>query len=143
MDHLSRLLVDVEIPWYKAFLGNLHEAFFAPKLPALEVTSTPVPVNEIWGLYGRQRKSFLISGSLQVGAVALLLLVGTNRTIRNVVKNNVLYLQIETPPPVAKVKLAAPDMATIQSEGWRRSLAAACQLWKAAQVRATAVHSRR
>jgi len=106
----------VEIPWYKAFLGNVREAIFARNLPPLELTSKPVPVDEIWGLYGRQRKSFLMSVSLQVGAVALLLLVGTNRTIRNVVKNNVLYLQIETPPPVAKVKLAT-DMASVESGG--------------------------
>ena len=46
--------------------------FNPPKLPPLEVTSKPVAVKDIWGLYGRQKKSFMMSTGFQIGVVALL-----------------------------------------------------------------------
>ncbi|HEY1219228.1 MAG: energy transducer TonB [Bryobacteraceae bacterium] len=70
-DHLARLLVDeIEDPWYKTFLQNLKEAIFPPKLPPLELTSQPVAVKDIWGLYGRQKKSFFMSTAFQGVVVA-------------------------------------------------------------------------
>jgi TonB family protein len=72
-DHLSRLLVDsVEEPWYKLFAQNIRELFNPPKLPPLEVTSKPVAVKDIWGLYGRKKKSFMMSTGFQVLVVAIL-----------------------------------------------------------------------
>src|SRR5258705_1490651 len=71
-DHLSRLYAqDVEAPWYKTFIENLKDTFNRPKLPPLEVTSQPVPVKDIWGLYGRQKKSWMVSTGFQA-AVAIL-----------------------------------------------------------------------
>jgi TonB family protein len=65
-EHLARLLVDqIEDPWYKTFLKNVQEAIFPPKLPPLELTSHPVAVKDIWGLYGRQKKSFFMSTVFQ------------------------------------------------------------------------------
>jgi len=86
-DHLSRLLVDqVEEPWYKSLYKNLKETFNPPKLPPLELTSKPVAVKEIWGLYGRQRKSFMMSTGFQVGVVALLFTVFSTKPVQNAVK---------------------------------------------------------
>src|SRR5664279_4200882 len=66
-DHLSRLLVaEVEAPWYASFFQNLRETINPPKLPPLELTSKPVAVKDIWGLYGRQRKSFVMSTGFQL-----------------------------------------------------------------------------
>jgi len=47
-------------------LSNVKDVFNPPKLPPLEVTSKPVPVKDIWGLYGRQKKSFMMSTGGQV-----------------------------------------------------------------------------
>jgi TonB family protein len=70
-EHLSRLLVDqIENPWYWTFLTDVKEAIFPPKLPPLELTSQPVAVKDIWGLYGRQKKSFVASAVFQ-GAVVV------------------------------------------------------------------------
>jgi TonB family protein len=70
-EHLSRLLVDqIENPWYWTFLTDIKEAMFPPKLPPLELTSQPVAVKDIWGLYGRQKKSFLMSTLFQGAVVA-------------------------------------------------------------------------
>jgi len=70
-DHLRRLLVDeIEDPWYKSFWQNVKDAINPPKLPPLELTSQPVAVKDIWGLYGRQKKSFVVSTGFQVLVVA-------------------------------------------------------------------------
>jgi len=65
-DHLARLYnEDVEAPWYGSFISNVKEFFNPPKLPPLEVTSQPVAVKDIWGLYGRQKKSWMVSTGFQ------------------------------------------------------------------------------
>jgi TonB family protein len=103
-DHLAKLLVDVEIPWYRTFLHNLKDFFHPPKLPPLELTSKPIAVDEIWGLYGRQKKSFLMSTGVQMGAVAIVLLLGTNKTVQQAVKHNILFMPIDVAPPELKMK---------------------------------------
>ena len=86
-DHLSRLLVSqVEEPWYHSFYQNLKETFNPPKLPPLVLTSKPVAVKEIWGLYGRQRKSFMMSTGFQIGVVVILFTVFSSKPVQNAVK---------------------------------------------------------
>ena len=79
-DHLSRLLVaEVEEPWYRSFIQNIKDTFNPPKLPPLEVTSKPVAVKDIWGLYGRQKKSFMMSTGFQMLVVAIVVAVGMSK----------------------------------------------------------------
>ena len=79
-DHLSRLLVDsVEEPWYSSFVRNVKEYFNPPKLPPLQVTSKPVAVKDIWGLYGRQKKSFMMSTGFQIAVVAAMFTLGVTK----------------------------------------------------------------
>jgi protein TonB len=86
-DHLSRLLVsEVEEPWYRSFIRNLKETFNPPKLPPLEVTSKPVAVKDIWGLYGRQKKSFMMSTGFQIGVVVVLFTVFSSKAVQQQVK---------------------------------------------------------
>src|SRR5689334_25103155 len=86
-EHLSRLLADeVEEPWYRSFLQNVKEFFNPPKLPPLEVTSKPVAVKDIWGLYGRQKRSFMMSTGFQVGVVVLLFTVFSTKAVQQQVK---------------------------------------------------------
>jgi TonB family protein len=86
-DHLSRLLVDgMEEPWYRSFVRNLKEIINPPKLPPLEVTSKPVAVKDIWGLYGRQKKSFMMSTGFQIGVVVLLFTVFSSKAVQQQVK---------------------------------------------------------
>src|ERR1035438_9043567 len=66
-DHLSHLLApEMDEPWYKSFFQNIKDMVNPPKLPPLVLTSKPVPVKDIWGLYGRQKKSFAMSTGGQV-----------------------------------------------------------------------------
>jgi TonB family protein len=86
-DHLSRLLVnEVEEPWYRSLIQNIKDTFNPPKLPPHEVTSKPVAVKDIWGLYGRDKKSFMMSTGFQVGVVVLLFTAFSTKAVQDQVK---------------------------------------------------------
>jgi periplasmic protein TonB len=115
-DHLSRLLVtEVEEPWYRSFIRNIRETFNPPKLPPLEVTSKPVAVKDIWGLYGRQKKSFMMSTGFQVGVVALLFTVFSTKVVQEQVKQmTTLIMPVDVDPFMPK---AAPKKQTMGGGG--------------------------
>lgn len=100
--HLQRLLaVELEEPWYKSFLRTIDELIHPKKLPPLEVTSKPVPVQDIWGFYGGQEKTAGLSSVLiHGGVVALLFVIGANPTVQKAIKEH--------------VTLIAPDLAPYQ-----------------------------
>jgi len=113
-DHLNRLFcADIEDPWYHTFIRNLKEFFNPPKLPPLEVTSKPIPVKDIWGLYGRKKKSFMMSTGLQVAVVAMVFVLTASKTVRQAVTNTVLYA-VDLAPPELKMK---PQPQTSQGGG--------------------------
>ena len=97
--HLNRLLAEqIEEPFFRTFFRDLKEVFRPTKLPPLEVTSKPVPVKDIWGFYGGQeKKAGATSLLIHVTVVALLFLIGTNKTVQKIVKD--------------QVALIAPDLA--------------------------------
>jgi periplasmic protein TonB len=115
-DHLSRLLVaEVEEPWYRSFVRNIKETFNPPKLPPLEVTSKPVAVKDIWGLYGRQKKSFMMSTGFQIGVVALLFTVFSTKVVQDQVKQmTTLIMPTDIDPYMPK---AAPKKQTMGGGG--------------------------
>jgi periplasmic protein TonB len=81
-DHLSRLLPpETGEPLYKSALRNLRELARPSELPPLELTSKPVPVKDIWGLYGRQKRSFAFSTAFQLGLIALMLITLSSKTV--------------------------------------------------------------
>jgi TonB family protein len=72
IDHLSRLLAQPDEPWYKSLYESLRDLVNPPKLPPLEVTSKPVPVKSIWGMYAPDRKNWGYSAILLSALLALL-----------------------------------------------------------------------
>lgn len=104
-DHLARLLVeDIEEPWYKSFWQNLKETINPPKLPPLELTSQPVAVKDIWGLYGRQKKSFLMSSGFQVVVVGVAFWIFSLPAVQQKMKQTALvFLPDLSPTPVVKI----------------------------------------
>ena len=103
-DHLDRLLPDnVEPPWFVGIWENIKEAINPPKLPPLELTSKPIPVKDIWGLYATDRKSMLYSVAFQGTVVLLLFTVFSNKTVRDAVVKEVT--------PLIAPALAPLDMA--------------------------------
>jgi TonB family protein len=101
-EHLARLLApEVEEPWFRSLYRNIKELINPPKLPPLEVTSQPVAVKDIWGLYGRQKKSWAMSMGFQTAVVVLLFTVASSKTVQDKVKE---VVQIYTPVDLAAYK---------------------------------------
>jgi len=115
-DHLSRLLVaEVEEPWYRSFFRNIKETINPPKLPPLELTSKPVAVKDIWGLYGRQKSSFMMSTGFQIGVVVVLFTVFSSKVVQQQVKQmTTLILPTDVDPFTPK---AAPKKQTMGGGG--------------------------
>src|ERR1700689_5546715 len=96
-DHLSPLpLSESDEPIYKSLFRSLKELVHPPQLPPLELTSQPVPVKDIWGLYGRQKKSFLMSTGFQAAAVILLFTALSSKTVQKLLQQVVpLIMPVE------------------------------------------------
>ena len=105
-DHLSRLLPNTsDEPWYKSFFENIKDAINPPKLPPLEVTSKPVPVKSIWGMYSPDKKTGAYSIAVHVAIIVLLVTVLSSKTIREAAKNVThLYNPVSPYIPDMKVK---------------------------------------
>src|ERR1700712_2929113 len=90
-DHLSRLLApqDTELPWYKSLYQNFHDLIKPEKLPPLELTSKPVAVKDIWGLYKVDSRSQAMSVGIHVAVGALALWGFTNPAVQSLVKKNI------------------------------------------------------
>jgi protein TonB len=99
-DDLHLLLnSEIDEPFFRSLGRSIKEFINPPKLPPLEVTSKPVAVKEIWGFYGGQEKrAGFTSMAIHAGAIALLLFLGTNKAVQQVVKQ--------------QIELIAPDIAT-------------------------------
>jgi periplasmic protein TonB len=93
-EHLNRLLTpsDMERPWFRSLYESIKELIHPPKLPPLEVTSQPVAVKDIWGQYGRQKKSWLYSTTFQVCVVVLLFTVFSSKAVQQAVKETATLL---------------------------------------------------
>lgn len=97
--HLKRLLMQEDPPWYRSLIQNVKDVINPPKLPPLELTSTPVPVQDIWGFYGGQGKRAGVTSLLiHFGVIALLLVIGTNKKVQQVVKEHVMLIAPDIAP---------------------------------------------
>jgi TonB family protein len=104
-DHLDHLLLPaLEVPWYRSLLDGARE-FFQPAPALMDVTSKPVLVREIWGQYGRQKKSWLMSVALQTAAVAAVLAAAATPVVQQKVRETVtLIMPTDFAPPPMPVK---------------------------------------
>ncbi|HWC99270.1 MAG TPA: energy transducer TonB [Candidatus Sulfopaludibacter sp.] len=100
-DHLERMLLPatVDAPWYRSFWSNLRD-FLAPAPPPLDITAKPVLVRDIWGQYGRQKKSWMMSVGLQTAAVLLLFTAASTKVVQHKM--------------TLVIPLIAPDLADFQ-----------------------------
>jgi TonB family protein len=98
-DDLHLLLSSkIDEPFFKSLARSIKEIIHPPKLPPLVLTSKPVAVREIWGFYGGQgKRAGMTSFLVHVGVIALLFLLGTNKVVQQVVKQ--------------QIDLIAPDIA--------------------------------
>src|SRR3984885_13311808 len=88
----------IDEPFFRSLARSIKEIIHPPQLPPLEVTSKPVAVRDIWGSYsGQGRRAGMTSFLVHVGVIALLFLLGTNKAVQQVVKQ--------------QIDLIAPDIA--------------------------------
>lgn len=111
-EHLRRLFPEqIEQPWYKSFVGSVKELIHPKKLPPLEVTSKPVPVQELWGLtHGNETKAGFTSLLIHSGVVVLLFAIGTNPTVQNAVKEHVMLIAPDIAPYQPKMEVKKQAM---------------------------------
>ncbi len=101
-EHLNHLLApELETPWFKSLIANVRELIRPTPLPPLVVTSKPVAVKDIWGLYGRKKQSSAYSLAIHVTVVLLLFTLASSRAVRQAAKD-------------LTTTLIAPDLAPYQ-----------------------------
>ena len=111
-DHLERLLLpaSLDIPWYRSLWSGIRECF-KPQVPSLDITSKPVLVRNIWGQFGRQKKSWAMSLTLQSAAVLLLFVAASSKTVQQKVVNFMPLLDPNLVPYQPKQAPAKDTMA--------------------------------
>ena len=104
--HLDRLLApaDVEIPWYVSLYGSLRDLIRPQSLPPLELTSRPVAVKEIWGMYARNPRSRFIAVGIHAAVFTLLMFGFTSPTVQQAIRQNFTMLDPNLKPFIPDVK---------------------------------------
>src|SRR5580704_9459701 len=104
-DHLDRLFAadKAEIPWFVSLYQNVYDLIRPEKLPPLEITSKPVAVKSIWGLYAINPKSFYSSTAILGTIFVLLMVTFTNKAVQQKIseKFNMIDPNIEPYKPPA------------------------------------------
>ena len=105
-DHLSRLLApqDTELPWYKSLYQSVHELIKPEKLPPLELTSRPVAVKDMWGLYKNEPKNLAYSVAFQAALLAIAIWGFNTPTVQKAIKEKMNLIDPNLKPFVPDVK---------------------------------------
>jgi periplasmic protein TonB len=105
-DHLDRLFAadKAEIPWFVSLYQNILDIVRPEKLPPLMITSQPVAVKSIWGLYAIKPRSFYTSTSIVAAVFALLMITVTNKAVQQKISErlNLIDPNIEPYKPAPK-----------------------------------------
>jgi periplasmic protein TonB len=119
-DHLARLLAPaaVELPWYVSLYCNVRELIRPEKLPPLVLTSKPVAVKSIWGLYAKNPKSRYISVAVHAAIFALLMLTFTNKAVQQKLAERLNLID----PNIEPYKPPAPKEAAGGGGGGAREI---------------------
>ncbi|HXK04734.1 MAG TPA: energy transducer TonB [Verrucomicrobiae bacterium] len=106
-DHLGRLLLpaSLDVPWYRSLWSGVAE-IFQPAPPPLDITSRPVLVRAIWGQYGRQKKSWVMSVGLQSAVVLSVFAAAVTPAVQHKIVNAVIPLVAPVDPAPYQQKAA-------------------------------------
>jgi TonB family protein len=105
-DHLSRLLApqDTELPWYKSLYQTVHDIIKPEKLPPLELTSRPVAVKDMWGLYKTEPKNLAYSVGLQAALLAIAIWGFNTPVVQKAIKDKMNLIDPNLKPYVPEVQ---------------------------------------
>ena len=100
--HLAHLLPpeSIEKPWFMTFGQNIKELFFPTPLPPLEgITSKPIQVDNMWGLYGGQeRTAGTTSLIIHVVVIALVLFIGSLKPVQKLIAEHIMLTAPDLKP---------------------------------------------
>ena len=115
-DHLSRLLApqSAEMPWYRSLYEAVRDVIKPEKLPPLELTSKPVAVKEIWGLYANDPKKYFYSAGINAGIILILAIGFSTPAVQKLVKQKLDLIDPNLKPFVPDIK---PKPAAMQGGG--------------------------
>jgi protein TonB len=102
--HLQHLLAPPEIPWYRTIFQNVKDLIHPPKLPPLEVTSKPVPIEELKIYAGNEAKAGIGSLLIHVGVLSLLVILGSIKPVQQIAKKSVSLIAPDLSPYLAPKK---------------------------------------
>ena len=87
-EHLNHLLApELETPWFRSLIESVRELVHPAPLPPIQVTSKPVAVKDIWGLYGKKKESSAYSLAIHVTVVVLLFTLASSKAVQQAAKN--------------------------------------------------------
>jgi TonB family protein len=111
--HLDRLLApELEEKWITTFIRDLKDLINPPKLPPLEVTSKPVELKSLGGIYdGNETKSGLVSLLIHVGVLGIVIFIGTLKPVQKLIQEHVTLIA----PPLNNYE--PPKKVTAQGGG--------------------------
>ncbi len=99
------LLPTLEQSLFRSLARNIKWALCKREEIPLDVTSTPVPAKEIWGLYtGHEKRAGILSIMVHASAIALLFWAGTNTKVQQLVKEQVTLIAPDIAPYLPAVK---------------------------------------
>lgn len=104
--HLQHLLAPEAInePLYKTLFQSIKELIHPPVLPPLEVTSKPVPIEELKIYAGNETKAGLGSVAIHVGVVALLFFIASFKPVQQLAKQTATLIMPDISPYIATPK---------------------------------------
>jgi len=92
--HLARLYTPtLEEPWLRSLIRTIDETIHPPEMPPLLVTSKPIAVKEIWGLYNKDKKSSWMSLAIHCSVVVLLFTVASSKAVQSTAKRVVSLIE--------------------------------------------------
>jgi TonB family protein len=77
----------VETPWFKSLFESVKELVRPTPLPPLQVTSKPIAVKDIWGLYGRKKQSGAYSLAIHITVIVLLFTLASSKAVQQAAKD--------------------------------------------------------
>jgi TonB family protein len=106
------LLPTLETPWYRSLWHNVRDSF-SPAVPLMDITAKPVIVRDIWGQYGRQKKSWAFSLALQSALVLTVVGLASTKTGQRQIKEAIALVV----PYDLRPSPAPPQKAIAQGGG--------------------------
>jgi protein TonB len=87
-EHLDHLLApETDTPWFRSLIESVRELIHPTPLPPLEVTSKPIMVKDIWGLYGRKKQSGAYSLAIHATVILLLFTLASSKAVQQAAKD--------------------------------------------------------